>query len=323
MNHFSTLYIIINVICTAIGVSTVFCNTLAAILILKKKRHWDNSLNFILHLCIADNLAGILILWNVIYNMNGHMNFFECLFRSSGISSVIFTSCHVLLGLSLDRYIKIMAPFHAIRLENGKFVKFYLGILWILFFFCLSVPSMTWIHDHIPYNECSFFGVLKKEYLLTLVTFMTFALFCQCLIYGHITFIALSKGNLHLHPQGFTGKATASSNRQILKTTRAVLLVCGLNFITSVPVGIFVFLVSTRNSEEEQDHYKQGEVLMYVATPLYLNSLINPFLYAFKIPDVKRSLSRIFHWSRSRQRVEPKNTTCPTQVQMSVIEIKG
>lgn len=247
---FSPGYIIVNVICTIIGLATILCNSLAAMLILKKKRHWDNSLTFILHLCIADDLAGVLIIWNVIYNINGHRNFFECVFRSSAISGVIFTSCFVLLGLSVDRYIKITAPFRSAQLENGRWVKVYVRGQWALFFtVCLCVPALTWINHVIPYCDCGFFIVLKREYLLALTSFMTFALLCQCFIYGHVFYIAMSKGNLQYvlynrHKSIFNGndklKVQPIPSRQVLKTTRAVLFVCGLNLLTSLPVGKYL-----------------------------------------------------------------------------------
>lgn len=250
MIGFSTGYIIVNVICTVIGLATILCNSLAAMLILKKKRHWDNSLTFILHLCIADDFAGVLILWNVIYNINGHRNFFECVFRSSAISGVIFTSCFVLLGLSVDRYIKITAPFRSAQLENGRWVKVYVGGQWALFFtVCLGIPALTWINHVIPYCDCGFFIVLKREYLLALTSFIAFALLCQCFIYGHVFYIAMSKGNLQYvlysrHKSIFNGndklKVQPFPSRQVLRTTRAVLFVCGLNLLTSLPVGRYL-----------------------------------------------------------------------------------
>jgi hypothetical protein len=61
------------------------------------------------------------------------------------------------------------------------------------------------------------------------------------------------------------------------------------------------------------DHYTQGDVLVYAATPLYLNSFINPFLYAFKIPDIRRTLSKYIPWFKNK--VEPQVTnTPPTQI---------
>lgn len=247
MAPYTPAYVTINIVCTAIGLTTVFFNSLAAILILRKKRHWDNSLTFVLHLCLADDLAGIIIIWNVVYNFNYHRNFFECVFRSSAICGLIFTSCFLLLGLSTDRYIKIIAPFSATKLDNSRVVKTYVGILWFLFpTVCLSVPALTWVNEVIPYRECAFFIVLKREYLLTLASFVTFALLCQCLMYGHVFYIAVSKGNLHyvLHnthnPTSNLKtkiRAPPPRTRHVLRTTRAVLTVCGLNFLTSVPVG--------------------------------------------------------------------------------------
>ncbi|XP_034334877.2 adenosine receptor A3 [Magallana gigas] len=328
MIGFSTGYIIVNVICTIIGLATILCNSLAAMLILKKKRHWDNSLTFILHLCIADDFAGVLILWNVIYNINGHRNFFECVFRSSAISGVIFTSCFVLLGLSVDRYIKITAPFRSAQLENGRWVKVYVGGQWALFFtVCLGIPALTWINHVIPYCDCGFFIVLKREYLLALTSFIAFALLCQCFIYGHVFYIAMSKGNLQYalysrHKSIFNSndklKIQPFPSRQVLRTTRAVLFVCGLNLLTSLPVGVYVYLVST-NQLSYIDHHTQGDILVYVATPLYLNSFINPFLYAFKIPDIRRTLSHYLPCFRSR--INPHGTT-GYQTHLSVIELK-
>lgn len=73
-------YIIVNVICIIIGLVMIFCNLLVVMLILKKKCYWDNFLIFIFYLCIVDDFVGVLIFWNVIYNINGYRNFFECVF---------------------------------------------------------------------------------------------------------------------------------------------------------------------------------------------------------------------------------------------------
>lgn len=248
MTNYSPWYIVVNIVCTIIGLTTIVCNSLAVILILRKKRHWDNSLHFILHLCIADNLSGLLVTWNVIYNVNGHRIFYECLFRSAAISSVIFTSCYILLGLSIDRYVKIVAPFHSAKMENGKAVNVYISCIWVLFFVHLGVPALTWIDEVIQYCDCAFFVVMKREFLLMLCSTLAVALLFQCVIYGHIAFIALSKGELHSAIQRrrgappevrYKGPSLSSHHKQILKTTRAVLIVCGLNFVTSLPVGMY------------------------------------------------------------------------------------
>jgi hypothetical protein len=67
--------------------------------------------------------------------------------------------------------------------------------------------------------------------------------------------------------------------------------------------GVYVGLVSI-NRFDYMDTNFQADLLVYVATPLYLNSLINPFLYALKIPDIRRTLSKYIPWFKNK--VEPQ-----------------
>ena len=51
---------------------------------------------------------------------------------------------------------------------------------------------------------------------------------------------------------------------------------------------------------------QKGEILMYVSSVGFLNSLMNPLIYATKISVVKRRFKRIFCCSKERRQSLPR-----------------
>jgi hypothetical protein len=77
-----------------------------------------------------------------------------------------------------------------------------------------------------------------------------------------------------------------------------------------------VQLASTTTLLDYMDVNFRGDLLVYIATPLYLINLINPFLYAFKIPDIRRTLTNYIPWFKNK--VEPQMNIPPPPFQPGI-----
>ncbi|XP_068688290.1 melanocortin receptor 5-like [Montipora foliosa] len=254
------------------AVSIVTMNTLAIIIFLKERSLRKGSMYLVISLAVADMfVANSLIVKLLVLGKDCSLWRFEI---SNVFSSLVhyFPAASVisLVAISLERMHATFRPFKHRLIEKRMFgvaatgVWFTAALYTAINFFYPLIFAMIGILLIIP---LSYSSIVIKIYCGT-------------------------------HPQH-----QCAINRE-RKLTKTLFIVTIVSVILLLPIGILkiCFYVASSELLETISHQTRFHLTYSLYFLFYANSLINPLLYAFKMPQFKRALFSLF---RCRSRSEP------------------
>ena len=258
------------------AVSIVTMNTLAIIIFLKERSLRKGSMYLVINLAVADMFVPYSLIDNLLELGN------DCSFWRFEISIVFsrlayfFPAASVtsLVAISLERMHATFRPFKHRLIEKRMFGAAATGV-WFTAAPCTAI---------------NFFYPLKlASYFSGIVFFLTIPLSYSSIV------IKLYCGT---HPQH-----QCAINRE-RKLTKTLFIVTIVSAILLLPRGIvYICLYLSLGEWLETISHQTRFHLKYSLYCLFdANSLINPLLYAFKMPQFKRALFSLF---RCRSRSEP------------------
>ena len=179
-----------------------------------------------------------------------------------------------LAAISLERMHATFQPFKHRIIETWVF-GFIITIIWVTT--GLSVFAINYLVNHL------------ESFFYSCGSFIVFFLFVICVSYASI-FAKISCG---AHPQ----RHGATSKEK--KLTKTLFIVTLVSLLMWLPITIYSLLLSTFKSFlpwRVIRHLYQASTVLFFA-----NSLINPILYAIRMPDFKRALISLFRRRQQRQ----------------------
>ena len=233
-------YYLLNTGITLVGIATVLLNLAIIVIVYRKLKDDDAVLTFLFNLAISDLVAGICVIYIAAYNFFVFQNIYECAIRSGMLCGIMMSSTILVLGLSLERYLKIRFPFTYARVVTKLYTRTFVLLSWSMAFGFAIAPVVKWVHTSHSDSVCGFFYVIKEDYIIVFTTIMNVLYACQCVMYGHIFGIAISKiKEDRVRPVAGDAPNT-SSWRAWWKPTRVILVIIGTNFVTMTPVGMYI-----------------------------------------------------------------------------------
>ncbi|ESP05290.1 hypothetical protein LOTGIDRAFT_152121 [Lottia gigantea] len=314
-NYGVTIFdIIVNIIVLTIASWIITLNVIV-LKVLYDKENKDPSEYFIINLASADLLTGLYLIHNTVYNFSNFQNLTECLLRFGFGMSVTISSVFQLVALSMDRYFKIMKPFRYGSICNRGVTITVTIISWSLAVIIGLLPVCGWQQPLDNHNFCGLMKIITIGYFDLLVVVFLVPFFLLLVTYirifkearRHATSISCS------YP-GSESKTT----RHSLKFTKTVFIVVGTYFICWVPMGTVVVL-HVRGQLNHLSYIEKGNLLVYASALAFINSLLNPIIYAFKMPLIKRRFRQVF----CRKRVHTEDVTMYAECDGNVISGKN
>ncbi|RMB98263.1 hypothetical protein DUI87_25166 [Hirundo rustica rustica] len=182
-----------------------------------------------------------------------------------------------LLAITVDRYLSL---YNALTYHSERTLGFTCAMVLLMWLLCLGVgllPLLGWncLRDQ---SSCSILRPVTKDNAAVLaVTFLLlFALMMQ--LYLQICKIAFRHAQQIAVQHQFIATAQASSTRKGLSTLSLIL---GTFALCWIPFAIYSLVADS----------SYPAVYTYsLALPATCNSLINPIIYAFRNPDIQKSL---------------------------------
>ncbi|XP_060071670.1 adenosine receptor A3-like [Ylistrum balloti] len=292
-------YLLMNLIVATLGLAILLLNSYAAYVMSCKPHNWDVTYVFIKNLAISDALCGLFTIYNIFYNLIHYKLFYECLFRFGVLNCILLNSSLNLFALTFDRYVKITAPYIYWRIFEEERAKVFTIVTWCFTIVMALVPLVGW-HTEQNTDYCGYFGVFTRAYLAMLLLIVLIGFLLLCVMYIHILIIASAKSSQTqlfqermLQIQGLAVYRSRNPVKALWwKPTKIILLIIGINVLCYTPVGIYVPCVLF-GMMDDLDVGTQGTLLLYISCPLYLNSLANPIIYAYKIPLVRKAFRRL------------------------------
>ncbi|XP_074618820.1 trace amine-associated receptor 8c-like [Acropora palmata] len=263
------------------AVATVMLNALTIIVYLKERSLHRRSMYLVIHLAIVDMFVGTSVIiesWKL-----GNTCDLWMINRRNPFSLLIFalyrafpTASAINLGaISLERTHATFRPFQH-RLIKKKIFGAAIAIVWITTglistsFFLVNVLHSQALHIF----DTSWFS---------------FFLFCNLIIvisYSSIAVKLVSGTQPHHH--GATSRERVLTKTLFFVTVVSLLLV--LPYIISKTLENMS--LPTYKMISRGTYFRLNNFLLFLC---YANSLVNPVLYAFRIPEFKKALFSVFH----------------------------
>ena len=263
------------------SVAIVILNFLTVIVFIRNRYLRKRSMYLVINLAVADVLVGgcseithfvslgeSCSFWNT--QQLPFVNLVYVYMRNAFLAASLIS----LAAISLERTHATFRPFKHRIIKKWVF-GFIITIIWVTS--GLSVFAIYYLVNH-P-ESCNY----------RCGSFIGFFLFVICVSYASI-FVKISCG---AHPQRH---GAASKEKKLTNTLFIVTLVSLLMWL---PFTIYSLLLSTFQSFLSWQvilHFHQAFNVLF-----YANSLINPILYAIRMPDFKRALISLFRRGQQRR----------------------
>jgi len=271
------------------AVAIVTFNIITIIVFMRNRSLRKRSMYLVINLAVADMLVGGFSEVMAFFFLGAGMgcDFWQYNVTSYGFwdnvilsMETLFTTCSLtnIAAISLERVHATFLPFtHRVI---GKWIfGVIIAVVWVLAVLSTSAIVVVW---NLVGNTRLYMDILQGFNFICLLVI--------CVSYASIA-VKISRG-AHPHRHG-----AASRERKLTKTLFIVTLI---SLLTWLPRVIFMFVSYLTNfssiSLTSYSRINDSFVVLYFA-----NSLVNPILYTFRMPEFKRALVSLFRRSAQQQ----------------------
>ena len=272
---------------------TLFGN--ASVLALVLKYDWLRcNINYVISsMAVGDMMIGLLVVPMVLYARGSSSTIPHVLCKailSIDVTFSILTFLHIML-LNIERYISIQHPLRYVTLVTGKRTVISLVVIWCFTFilgvgvFVMTITTYTDECIMMPPDTLTVVSLsgLMVLLIVPVVTLSVFYARIYIIVRRHIKFAK---------SQVIHGKEHKSSGNE-MKTIRTIIVILGVVTASWAPyqIAILVFsLVEQCSSRIVILKY----ILPVTGILFYLNSALNPFIYAMCSPLFKKAYKQLF-----------------------------
>ncbi|KAL7844063.1 hypothetical protein SRHO_G00226020 [Serrasalmus rhombeus] len=261
---------------------------------------------FVVSLAVADIAVGLLAIPFAITISTGFCsNFHGCLFIACFVLVLTQSSIFSLFAIAVDRYIAIKIPLRYNSLVTSQRAKGIIAVCWILSVIIGLTPMLGWnmratdvTNSSCPagMTECLFEKVVTMDYMVYFNFFgcVLMPLLAMLVIYARIFLAArrqlrqteqkLSHGHSHSD-----SSSTRSTLQREVHAAKSLAIIVGLFALCWLPLHIInCFTLFCPKCA------RPPVWIMYLAIILsHANSVVNPFIYAYRIRDFRHTFRRI------------------------------
>ncbi|ROK31177.1 Adenosine receptor A3 [Anabarilius grahami] len=262
----------------------------------------------IVSLAMADFLVGaVAIPLAVVVDVHVKIPFHACLFISCVLIVPQQASVLTLLAIAVDRCLRVCIPFRYKTTVTKKRSWIIAAVCWILASVLGFLPMFGWYnHDTLTHNnstsmDCDFVAVIPTSYMVNFIFEGCFLppLAVMISLYCYIFFKITRQSRRRAGVAAETGAYTQKEH----KLASSLVLVLALFIVCWLPLHVIHAI----------RHYNQNihvpSIALYFGILLsHANSMVNPVVYAFKIPKIKQEYRKIWRKVIGRQQQADINT---------------
>ncbi|XP_038124293.1 adenosine receptor A2a-like isoform X1 [Cyprinodon tularosa] len=277
---------------------------------------------FVVSLAVADIAVGLLAIpFAITISVGFCADFYGCLFIACFLLILTQSSIFSLLAIAVDRYIAIKNPLRYNSLVTGQRAKCIIALCWTLSAGIGLTPMIGWNTgrnstdnstgtNRCPegMTQCFFEKVVPLDYMIyfNFFGFVLTPLLVMLVIYINIFMVArrqLRQMSIKVAHMPLPGQRAPSSNssRSFLQkevhAAKSLAIIVGLFALCWLPVHIINCV-----NHLCKDCKRPTIWVMNVAIILsHANSVVNPFIYAYRIREFRQTFRKIFHKHILRQ----------------------
>lgn len=234
--------LIINIVILLLAVWIIGLNSLVLHTIVRMKMSREPADVFVCSLSLADAMSGLFLLYNTTYNLINYQLYYECAFRLGLIQVLSLTSVYHMGALTVDRYVKIVQPYHYPMVCNKLSVVVVSVVIWFISLMIGLLPLFGWQNvqetrtNGIEEPICGYFAIFNQTYLQFVVTLFWCPMLLMIVLYVHIFKIASRHARV-IAAQDRHGQTLRPTERHSWKYTKTVCLIVGCYFLSWLPSG--------------------------------------------------------------------------------------
>lgn len=255
---------------------------------------------FVVSLAAADIAVGVLAIpFSIVISTGFCSRFYGCLFIACFVLVLTQSSIFSLLAIAVDRYIAIRIPLRYNSLVTGRRAQAIIAVCWALSISIGLTPMIGW-HPAAPANSsagcppglepCFFVRVVTMQYM---VYFNFFGCVLLPLLLMFAIYLCIFMAARH-QLQLMDGKAAAghgeksrSTLQKELHAATSLAIIVGLFALCWLPLHIIncfsLFCGYVPNTP----------VINFVIILSHANSVVNPFIYAYRIREFRHTFRKI------------------------------
>ncbi|XP_013859360.1 adenosine A2a receptor b [Austrofundulus limnaeus] len=280
---------------------------------------------FVVSLAVADIAVGLLAIpFAITISVGFCADYYGCLFIACFVLVLTQNSIFSLLAIAMDRYIAIKNPLRYNSLVTGQRAKCIIALCWILSFGIGLTPMFGW---NTGWNsttttkgskscpagktQCLFEEVVTLNYMVYFNFFgcVLVPLLVMLVIYVNIFMAArrqlrLMSIKVAHAPDPGQRMPSSSSSRSVLQkevhAAKSLAIIVGLFALCWLPLHIINCFNHLCRGCKRPDIW-----VMNIAIILsHANSVVNPFIYAYRIREFRQVFRKIFYQHILRRREE-------------------
>ena len=248
-------------------------NSLTIYIFFRNRKRLKRTSYLLINLAVADALVGMVLTLfisadvGIMLEKDVSLTFGETVVALDVSATVASLASLVLI--SLERMVAILWPLRH-RLIKTRY--FYVSIGFVWFLSAANVLSNLHLYNDITYDD--------SYSVFTSVTFVT------SLVVITVSYLAIWISVRH-NRRNAIPRNDRRSMGQSSKLAKTLFIVTAFSIMTSLPYGIIITL-----KEFSEDFFSfRVQIIMAVQ---YANSLLNPVIYCFRMPEFKASLKKLF-----------------------------
>lgn len=309
----SILYIILELL---IAMFSVLGNVLVCWAVCLNSNLQSITNFFVVSLAVADIAVGVLAIpFAIVISTGFCSNFYGCLFIACFVLVLTQSSIFSLLAIAIDRYIAIKIPLRYNSLVTGQRAQGIIAICWVLSIIIGLTPMMGWHKLSESANstcppglmKCLFEEVVVMEYMVYFNFFACVLIPLLLMLAIYLCIFMAARHQLKLmEVKAVHGEKSRSTLQKEVQAAKSLAIIVGLFAVCWLPLHIInCFTLFCPQCE------RPPLWIMYVAIILsHANSVINPFIYAYRIREFRQTFRKIIrrHILGQRERFESSSS---------------
>ncbi|KAL2091806.1 hypothetical protein ACEWY4_011604 [Coilia grayii] len=300
MDVFSAVYILLELL---IALFSVVGNVLVCWAVALNTNLQSITNFFVVSLAVADIAVGVLAIpFSVAISTGFCSHFYGCLFIACFVLVLTQSSIFSLLAIAIDRYIAIKIPLSRYNsLVTGERARGIIGVCWVLSVAIGLTPMLGWhrVHAESLSNSscppgivrCLFEEVVGMDYMVyfNFLGCVLLPLLLMLQIYLCIFMAARRQLRCIEQEAALAEHRSRSTLQREVQVAKSLAIIVGLFAVCWLPLHVInCFTLFCPQCKHAPDW------VMYVAIILsHANSVVNPFIYAYRIQEFRHTFRKI------------------------------